>query len=225
MAAFEEALRCGADGVEFDARLTSDGALVVMHDDDVSRTTDRPGRISAMTLSEVRALNAGARWSDTRASVPTVQEVLDLLRGRVQVVLELKGALTEDGYMPAEPVARAVAPLLQGYPNVVVSSFDPFATAAMRVLAPEIATGVTLFHGMQNQWALRTAIDVGHVECHIPQAQVDEAFVTEAHAAGRAVLCWTVNEAERLAELMAMGVDGVFTDDPGGLRAAAGLTR
>jgi glycerophosphoryl diester phosphodiesterase len=80
MAAFREAIRLGADGIEFDVQLTSDGQLVVMHDATVDRTTNGHGAVFEMTLAEIEALDAGA-WFDERfigERVPTLADVLAL---------------------------------------------------------------------------------------------------------------------------------------------------
>jgi glycerophosphoryl diester phosphodiesterase len=217
--AFEAAVAARAEAIEFDARLTADGAVVIMHDDDVSSTTDGTGRISQLTLSEVRRLNAGIKHA-SEATVPALEEVLAALAGRIPLVVELKGALSESGYLSAVRVAEAAAPMLREVPGLVVSSFEPEATAAMRALVPGVATAITSGHGVDPMWALDIARAVGHVECHIPVGMADESFVSAAHAAGVAVVCWTVNEPSVLDAMSAIGVDGVFTDDPARLRAS-----
>lgn len=222
IAAYRKALEAGPDGIEVDVRLTADGVPVLMHDDDTARTTATPGRISSMTLREVRALDAAARadgWG-RREAVPTLEEFLALCAGRTRLFLELKGALRSDGYVPAEPVARAVAPMIAGVADVVVSSFDPVAVAAMRALAPGVATGIGCLPLFAPDWALEIAVAAGHAECHLPQDMIDADVVARAHEAGVRVLGWTVNEAGRLRALDAIGCDGVFTDDPAGARAA-----
>src|SRR5687768_13336705 len=103
--AFSEAIRAGADAIEFDVRLTADGSVVVMHDDDVSRTTDGDGFVSKLSLAQVRSLNAAARhpsWGGTE-QVPTLEEVLAVVAGHVPVVIELKGALDGERYVSAAP--------------------------------------------------------------------------------------------------------------------------
>src|SRR5438445_10692014 len=79
--AFEAAVRAGADAIELDVRLTADGHAVVSHDADVARTTDGAGPISGLTLDELRRLNAGREGEP--AGIPTLQEVLGALAGRI----------------------------------------------------------------------------------------------------------------------------------------------
>ena len=224
LAAFRAALEDGADGIELDARLTGDAHVVVMHDDDVARATGAHGLISEMTLAEVRALNAAATfdgWHDVER-VPTLSEVLQVVAGRAALIVELKGTPRPDGYAPSSPVAAAVAPLLAGVPDVTVSGFDPAGVGAYRELAPGSRTGVTGYRRPDDEWIIGAAVAGGHAECHVPRSQIDAAFVADAHAAGIAVLTWTVNEPEDVRAMRAIGIDGIFTDDPAGARAALG---
>ena len=81
LAAFEEAVRVGADGIELDIHLSKDGEVVVIHDETVDRTTDGCGRISQMTVADLRELDAGA-WFDVAFAgqkIPTLLEVFELL--------------------------------------------------------------------------------------------------------------------------------------------------
>ena len=109
LSAFEAAVRAGADMVELDVRLTADGALVVMHDADVARTTGGHGLVCELTLAEVRALH-----------VPTLRDALDLLQGRAGAEIEIKDE-------PGEPAADAVVDQLRNarFDAAPVSSFTP----------------------------------------------------------------------------------------------------
>jgi glycerophosphoryl diester phosphodiesterase len=213
--AFREALEAGADGIEFDARLTSDGHIVLMHDDDVSRTTPATGRVSEMTLEQVRALDAGRG-----ESVPTLDEAFGLIAGRAAIVLEVKGAYGGTRVIEGAAVARALCPHIVGVPRLVVSSFDPGAVATVRALEPSVATAITCGRGSELDWALALAVEEGHTECHVPEERVDRDFTVRAHHAGKAVLAYTVNDPERARTLKAMGLRGIFSDDPAGMLVA-----
>lgn len=92
LAAYRRAIEAGATAVEIDVRTTRDGALVVLHDPDVDRTTDGLGAVRGKTLEEIRRLDAGIRFHPCCRGerVPTVREVLELCRGRVDVLMDLK---------------------------------------------------------------------------------------------------------------------------------------
>jgi glycerophosphoryl diester phosphodiesterase len=144
LTAFEAAVRAGADMVELDVRLTADGALVVMHDPDVARTTDGRGLVCELTLAEVRALH-----------VPTLRDALDLLQGRAGAEIEIK----DD---PGEAAADAVVDQLRDarFAAALVSSFHAGALARVRERDAAIATGLET----DGTDALRAGLD--HVVAH-----------------------------------------------------------
>lgn len=208
--AFAEALRAGADGAEFDVRLTADDRLVLMHDDDIQRVVGRPGRVSAMTFEELRAV-----YPD----ITTFEQVVDLLAGKTTLFVEVKGAWTGERYIPAAPVVDAIAPFLAGV-DAVVSSFDPDAVSHARAVLSAHPTGLASLELVEAGWTIDTAAERGFDECHLPEAQVDAAVIERARAAGKRVLAWTVNDPARARALAAIGCDGIFTDDPGAMREA-----
>jgi glycerophosphoryl diester phosphodiesterase len=222
--AFLLALEEGADGVETDARMTADGAIVLMHSDDLSETTDGAGRVSEMSFAEIRALDAAARsdgWQE-RLSVPTLLEAIEILRGRADLVVEIKGWTDGGGYVPPLDTARAVAEMIAPVPRVTISSFDAAAIAAAAETQPGIRTALTCGRFFDPSWALTTAAAVGHAEFHVSVESVESSFIENARGLGIDVLVWTVNEASVARDLQAMGVVGVFTDDPAAMRAALG---
>lgn len=213
LAAFAAAMADGADGVECDARLTRDDVVILMHDDDVSRTTDGTGRVSELSFEQLRAMRSRGE------PVPTLDELLVLVGGRIAIVVEIKGAFGGVRTVQGADVARAVLPLIEGVPSVIVSSFDPGAVAVVRARSPHIPTAITIGGVTDLDEALELAIDAGHSEIHIPAQRADAAFVALAHDAGRAVCAYTVNDVVRARELAAMGIDAIFSDDPAGVRA------
>jgi glycerophosphoryl diester phosphodiesterase len=213
LAAFHAALEDGAEGIELDARLTANNVVVVMHDDDVARTTNGTGRVSEMSFEQLRALRVAVT-----EVIPTLGEVLDLVGGRTGIVVEIKGAFGGARTIPGEEVARAVLPLIQDVPEVTASSFDPGAVAVVRALAPPVPTAITIGRHTSLDETLSLAIEAGHSEIHLPADVVDQAFVARAHEAGRTVLAYTVNDRARARELEQMGIDGIFSDDPAGVR-------
>ena len=97
--AFEAAVAAGADVVEFDVRITADGVAVVMHDPDVSRTTDGHGLVRDLTLAQIKRLRIRTRDGGT-AEVPTLEETLRCCSGRIAVDVEIKNIPGSPTSMP-----------------------------------------------------------------------------------------------------------------------------
>src|SRR5437016_6247038 len=139
LAGLRRARALGCEWVEFDVRLTGDGALVLCHDARLDRTTDGRGLISAMTLAAIRDRDAGIRFGAEFAGerVPTLGEALDLAADiGLSTNIEIKAERGRD-YATAAAVAAALRERRDNEPAVLVSSFLPAAVAAMRALAPQ----------------------------------------------------------------------------------------
>jgi glycerophosphoryl diester phosphodiesterase len=131
LAAFRHAMACGADGIELDLRATSDGAIVVLHDETVNRTTDGRGRVAAMSLAELRRLDAGQG-----ERIPTLEEVLRLVAGTgVQLVLDLK----EEGAVDRGEIVR-LAGLHDAAAGVIVGVRSLEDLRAFGALDPQLRT-------------------------------------------------------------------------------------
>jgi len=133
-------------GMEFDVRFTKDGQLVVMHDDDLERMTGTKGRISEMTIDQISRLRVGG----TDQPIPRFQQVLDLIDGRVPLIIELK--VTGGNYAQ---LADEVCRVLDDYSGpYVIESFDPRLVRWLRRHRPEVIRGQLLEfyrrHGSKN---------------------------------------------------------------------------
>lgn len=214
----------GCDGFECDVRMTADDALVLMHDSELSRTTDGSGDLHAHTLEEVRALDAaflfgptgGYPMRDADVRVPTVGEALDAAAGWARAILELKGTPLDSAYDPAEPAARALGELLEkrAQEGVVVSSFNPLALDALRETAPGVETALLISERFDAHEGVKAAAGGGHRGVHPAARLVDATLVTRAHGCGLEVVVWTVDEPELIAAFREWQVDGIISDDP-----------
>lgn len=130
--------------IECDLQLSIDGAVVVFHDDTLDRLTVASGAIKAKSLAELRK----TRFRDGDAAIPTLEELLDLVDGRVPLVIELKSRF--DGNRKLE---AAAAKILAGYSGpAVVMSFDPASMIAMRRLAPMLPRGMLADRFRKADW-------------------------------------------------------------------------
>lgn len=134
MPAAAEAAIAGGFAIECDIQLTADGQIVVFHDDSLERLTNLVGDVAAKTFAELRA----ARFLAGTATIPTLEELLDLVDGKVPLIVEFKSRFTGD-----RRLEKAAANVLLGYEGpLAVMSFDPASTIALRRLAPGIPRGL-----------------------------------------------------------------------------------
>lgn len=217
--AFESAVAAGAGVVELDARLTSDGVAVVLHDADVSRTTDGEGLVHEMTAEQVAALRAGT--AEVPAGVPTLRDALRTLSGRAAVAIEIKNLPGEPAYEARhESIVRAAIEDL-GVTDfdgpVLVVSFNPHSITAARALAPDVATGFLTTQPVDPREALAYVSELEH-DVLLPGSRslipVGTAFVEEAHDAGVRVGTWTIDDPATVRMLLGWGVDAIASNDP-----------
>jgi glycerophosphoryl diester phosphodiesterase len=230
--AFELAIAAGAEAVEFDVRMTADGVPVVLHDADVSRTTDGEGLVGDLTLEELKGLRV--RTADGGATeVPTLEETLRLCTGRVGLDVEIKNIPGEPDFegereAATEATLRALdATAFSGF--VLLSSFNPLSIARARALAPEVPTALLTPPGVDARVAATFARSEGHPWVLPFIEDVRDAgpgLAAEVHAAGTRIGTWLTDDPVLAVELMRHGLDAVATNDPAAVvsaRAAAGL--
>lgn len=227
---YEAAWAAGADVLEADVQMTADGVVVIMHDTTVDRTTDGTGPLNALTLDELRALDAGYTYGEeegypfrgTGRIVPTLDELLTALPD-APVTLEIK--------QDDPPMIDALLAVLDAHDargRVVVAAYDDGTTAALREAAPDLLTAMAF--GEVVSWiTLPPGSDPGNWQppghfLQIPVAQAGFELVTAenlAHARLHGVRMhpYTINDPDEMRLLVEMGVDGIITDDPVTLRA------
>ena len=246
MHAIRHALEAGATGIELDVHATADGELVVCHDATVDRTTAASGTIASFTLAQLREMDFSYWWipgadvtpgrpaaeypyrgrapADRSFGIATLREVLEEFPG---VVLNLDIKQTAPVVAPYE---EALARLLAEYErsdDVIVASFLDPATDAFRTFAPDVPTSAGTMATAEAWRAVQAGEPVPDspaVAFQVPERQgdlvvVDEPFVAAAHAAGKAVHVWTVNDTESMERLVGLGVDGIISDVPTTLRS------
>lgn len=203
--AFDAALALGVDAVELDVHLV-DGHLVVIHDARVDRTTNGSGPLTDYTFDRLRKLDAGRG-----ERIPTLQEVVDLVRGRARLIIELKGPGT------LAPVAALIQGLVRAgaamYEQFLISSFDHRAIERALHLAPDLPRA-PLIQGVPLGLAA-FAEPLRPRSIHISQEFAPPELVDDAHRRGYEVFVYTVNHRDEIDQLRARHVDGVFTNDPG----------
>jgi glycerophosphoryl diester phosphodiesterase len=216
--AFEAAIDAGADAVEFDVRMTADGVAVVMHDPDVSRTTDGTGFVPELTLADIRRLRIPLPSGAT--GVPTLAEALERLAGRAAADIEIKNLPGEPGFTSdrEEAVEATLATLDQvGFTgSVIISSFNPASVAHSRRIRPNMPTGLLTSYDVDADEALRRATADGHAWVLPFVAMVLEAdgLADRVHAGGALLGVWIADDPDTARRLFELGVDAVATNDP-----------
>ena len=219
LVSFAAALEVGATILELDVQLTADGEVIVIHDATLDRTTSGRGDVRGMSFAAVRAVSAGypERFGEVWAGerVPTLAEVLGLVRGRARVMIEVK---TESVTDAAEDgiAARTVAIVrrLELADRVAIISFDQRALRQLRALAPEITRG-HLFGRTTPQEVLAQAADAGCSLVMPHKSQLSDELTAGVRARGLTLATWVVDEPDELKQLARFGLYGVGSNRPG----------
>jgi glycerophosphoryl diester phosphodiesterase len=236
VAAFQQAKALGVDVLEMDLRFTADGAVVLMHDAPVDRTTDGTGRVDEMTFARLQRLDAGYHFVDESGAhsfrgigltVPSFREVL-LRFSDMRLNVEMKE------FSPDQ--ARHLCALLRRHDTlerVLVSAFPHPPMAAFREACPEVATGATrrevIAFYFLNRLGLGSLFRSSAVTLQPPLRFRGREIVTPgvlhgARASHRPVQVWTVNDEADLKRLLEMDVQAILTDRPDRLLALMGRT-
>lgn len=206
---FELAIRTGVDALELDVQWV-DGGLIVIHDDEFDRTTSGTGRVDAATLEYLRGLDAGAG-----ERIPLLEEVLELVAGRVPVNIELKGPGS------AGPTVDLLRARREPVAGILLSAFDHRELQVARAAAPEYPRAA-LF-GRLDRDPVTAAGEIEAVAVNIHRRSAKRPLVRAARAAGMATLVYTVNDPGAALALRRIGVAGIFTDCPDRMLASAEL--
>jgi len=226
LVAFQAALDANADMIELDVTLTRDRKIVVIHDDTLERTTNGRGPVSDYCLNQLKALDAGS-WFDTRFSgerIPTLEEVFDLVNSRIWVNIEIKSSAYEAHY-PIDAIERQVIELVRQkdmQDTVIISSFEWKILENIKQISESPAISL-LSSKPADLKAVIACQKLNAFSWHQNQKNMERIHVAMMHEADTSVFAYTVNSVSRFKQLLALGVDGVFTNDPVLLRFHSGL--
>lgn len=205
LSSFRSALDLGVDLIECDVHLSSEGELVVIHDHSLDRTTDGTGLVRDHTLEELRGLDAGAG-----ERIPLLSEVLDLVRGRAGLAIEIKQAPLPYPGLEERLLERLAAAEMTDQ-CAVISFFHP-SVKLVKELDPRIEVGILDVGRPVDPVAMLESARADIFASH--WSGCDRAMVEEVHAAGRSVGFWVIDDELSLAWTRACGPDSVFTNRP-----------
>ena len=233
LAAYELALREGADGVECDVRLTRDGHLVCVHDRRVDRTSSGTGFVSDLTLAQLRQFDLGAwhgsRWPDAGTSdtgLLTLEDLVKLVldwQRPVKIFIETKhpvryGALVENKVLALLHRYGLAAPPSADLSRAVVMSFSAAAVWRIRRAAPLLPTVLLCDTSRYLGGSAATTVGATAVGPSITTLREHPELVDRAAAQGRAMYCWTVDHYEDVEFCRDIGVGWIATNHPGRTR-------
>ena len=218
---WDRATEIGVDYLEQDLQMTRDGVLVVMHDSTLDRTTNGAGAVIAHTLAEIKQLDAGA-WFDPQFAgqrVPALREVFERYGQSASYYIETKNPEEAPGMEAKLLDLIHEFGLREGAVQkwqVLIQSFSTPSLLEIKDMDPQLPLIQLIPREQSSQQIQRDLDDMRTYAVGIGPARtsVDEALVESAHSHGLVVHPYTVNEEAEMRRLIALGVDGMFTDYP-----------
>jgi glycerophosphoryl diester phosphodiesterase len=200
LAAIQKGIALGVDFVEIDVRRTSNGGLVVLHDETVNRTTNGKGRVDRLSLQEVKKFNAG-----NGEHIPTLEEVLKVAAGEAGLMLELK--VKGVAQQTVEAVREA------GFRDpVIYASFLHDELKHVRTADPE-ASLMVLFSGLSRASVAR-AVKYGTSYVGLRHNKATRPLVDAFHRADLLVFVYTADTPNDIQRALSLDVDGVISNFP-----------
>ena len=210
---FEKALDMGCTGIETDVQMTSDGVLVLIHDEMVNRTTNGKGLVKDFTYKELKALDAGS-WMNASFSgqfIPTAEELISLIKDKdIRINFELK-----TGIVQYENIEKKLIDLI--YKNnlqhkVILSSFNHYSIVKCKEISKEISTGLLYMEGLYKpeKYAKYVGANALHPYFYALNAEIAEGI----KKAGLSINTFTVNEENQMKYFCGLNIDGIITNYP-----------
>ena len=226
LAAFTHSATLGVDVLEMDLRQSSDGALIVLHDRRVDRTTNGQGAADSLSLAQLKQLDAGYHFSPDGqtfpyrgqgVSIPTLDEVFTAFPN-MRFLIEIKN----DSAALVKDFCRTIQ-RFQLSDRIIAASFHDRPLADLRQACPEVATSAAssagmsfiLLHWLRLDAAYHPVSQAFQVPARLGKIDlIDRRFVARAHAHNIQVHLWTINDPDAMRHYLDLGVDGLITDYP-----------
>lgn len=213
MLAFRKAVETGCDGIELDVQLTKDGNVVVIHDEEIDRTTDGTGAVEQYSLEELQKFNANKTHPDVKSyeRIPSFDEYCGWVKTtNVITDIELK-----TGTVYYRDLERKTLDIVKSHDlekKVFFSSFNPLSVIKIKHMAPDIPCGLLVEQPIRHAGFMCRMFGIDYY--HPGKKTLTEDIVMECHANGRLVNVWTITTREEAVRLKRLNVDGIFTNFP-----------
>jgi glycerophosphoryl diester phosphodiesterase len=200
---FQKAIEMGADAIELDVHLSSDGHLIVIHDETIDRTTNGKGAVNQLTLQQLKSVRINEKHE-----IPTLKEVFDLVDKHCFINIELKNQDTAEQVV--QLIERYISEKNWNHTHFLVSSFDWNALQQVRFLNEDIRIGVLTETDMD--LAISFARFIKAEALHPDFQLLTNEYTTKIQEKGIRVFPWTVNKKEDIQKIKSFKVDGIITD-------------
>jgi glycerophosphoryl diester phosphodiesterase len=207
MAAIRQAIADDADWVEIDVQETSDGEIIVIHDSDFMKLAGVSQKVWELSLEEIRKIDVGSWFSAqfNNERVPTLKEILEEVRGKARVFIELKY------YGHDQQLEQKVVDIVEQagmIDTIAIMSLKYDGIQKLRSLRPDWNIGLLSATAIGNL----TTLDVDFLA--VNSAMATASFIKAAHSVGKQILVWTINDRLSMSRYISLGVDGIITDEP-----------
>jgi len=213
IAAFELAMKQGADGIELDVQLSKDGELVVIHDETIHRVSNGTGHVKDYTLEELKKFNYNKVFPQyERADIPTLQEVYELIYPtKLTINVELKTSIVF--YEGIEEKLIKLSKKMDMENRILYSSFNHYSLMKLKEIAPETKIGILFANEFIN--IPEYGVNIGAYALHpaLYALQVP-GFIKECKDKKLALHVWTVDEEEQMKLLVGNEVGAIITNKP-----------
>ncbi|MBP2000686.1 glycerophosphoryl diester phosphodiesterase [Paenibacillus shirakamiensis] len=213
MISFKYAWELGATGIETDIQMTKDGALVLIHDETLTRTAGTPEWVKDLTLAELRTREVGSWYHEQYRGegIPQLADLLEWARDKSLCLnLELK-----NGIIPYTGMEQKVIDLIRDYQledRVILSSFNHYSLVACHTIDPSIRTAVLYMEGLYEPWTYASTI--GASALHPFKYALTPELIQEAIRQGMPYHPFTVNDPQEMKKWIEAGISGIITDYP-----------
>ena len=213
MLAFEKAIEIGCDGIELDVHLSRDGEIVIIHDEELDRTTDGTGLVGSYTLAELKTFDASAGCAGVygKNEIPTLREYFELVKDKDIITnIELKtGVYTYPGI---EEKTLSMIDEFGLRDRIIISSFNHYSVRHFKELAPDMECGFLTESWFIDMPAYTRKYGMEYV--HPIFNAVTEEFVRQSEENGIGINTWTVNTREDMLDMLKKGVNSIIGNEP-----------
>jgi glycerophosphoryl diester phosphodiesterase len=215
MLAFEKAHQVGADGIELDVHFSKDGQLIVMHDEDVSRTTNGTGLIIDKTLEELKQLDASATFTGQYGinQIPTLEEYCAWVKPTGMITnIELKTSI-----LPYPGIEKAVLAMIDKYDlrkKIIISSFNHYSVMRFKQLAPDVLSGFLESSEIVDFGAYTERLGIACIHPLIYNISMNPDVLAEIQAHKRLLNVWHVDTEDDVRAMKKIGVNAVISNYP-----------